>query len=77
VADRRSHSGYVAGSCLLAGTVLYLLDALDAFGQPPTPRHTGAGELRDEANFWVAAFAHRHHLLWNIICRDTLFRSHS
>ena len=66
-------SGYVAGSCFLAGTVLYLLDALDAFGQSPTPQQTGAGELQDEANFWVAAFAHRHHLLWNVICRDTLF----
>jgi hypothetical protein len=66
-------SGYIAGVCLLAGTVLYLLDALDALGASPTPQHTGAGELQDEANFWVALFAHQHHILWDIICRDTLF----
>jgi len=39
-------SGYIAGVCLLAGTVLYLLDALDALGASPTPQHSGAGALR-------------------------------
>jgi hypothetical protein len=66
-------SGYIAGVCLLAGTILYLLDALDALGASPTPQHTGAGALQDEANFWVALFAHQHHILWDIIGRDTLF----
>jgi hypothetical protein len=66
-------SGLVAGGSLFAGTVLFLLDALDALGSSPTPQRTDAGALQDEANFWVAEFAHQHHLLWDIICRDTLF----
>jgi hypothetical protein len=27
---------------------------------------------QDEANFWVATFAHRHDIVWDIIARDTL-----
>lgn len=65
-------SGYIAATSLLAGTVLFLLDALNALGAGPDFHDTGR-PLQDEANFWVALFAHQHHILWDVILRDTLF----
>jgi hypothetical protein len=66
-------SGSVAGVGLLLGTLLFLLDATHALGADPQYRSTPAGPLQDEANFWVALFAHKHHILWDIVARDTLF----
>jgi hypothetical protein len=66
-------AGYVAGVGLLVATILYLLDASDALGAGPEFRKTAAGELRDEANFWVAYFAHKHDILWDIVARDIVF----
>jgi hypothetical protein len=66
-------SGFVAGTCLLIATILYLLDATDALGAGPEYQQTTAGALRDEANFWVAFFAHQHDILWDIIARDLVF----
>ena len=65
-------AGYIAASALLVGTVLFLLDALNALGAQPDFHDTGK-PLQDEANFWVAVFAHQHHILWDILVRDTLF----
>src|SRR5437868_10341613 len=66
-------SGYILAAGLFAGTVLFLLDATDALDASPEFHVTGAGPLQDEANFWVAVFAHQHRILWDIIARDTLF----
>lgn len=66
-------SGYVVAGGLLLATVLYLLDATHASGADPSYHATAAGPLQDEANFWVAYFAHKHHILWDIIARDTVF----
>jgi hypothetical protein len=66
------NAGYVAGVAFLLGTVLFLLDALDALGDSPEYSVTGAGPLRDEANFWVAVFAHQRNIVWDIIARDTI-----
>ena len=66
-------AGYLAAVCLFAGTLLYLLDSLNALGASPDFHRTSAGALHDEAQFWVAVFAHQHHILWDIIARDTLF----
>lgn len=66
-------SGYLAAVCLVVATVLYLLDALDALGAAPTYHATAAGDLQDEADWWVAYFAHQHHILWDVVGRDTLF----
>ncbi len=66
-------AGYFAGIGLFVGTLLFLLDALDALGTSPDYHATAAGPMQDEANFWVAYFAHQHHILWDIIARDSLF----
>jgi hypothetical protein len=66
-------SGYVAAVGLFSATVLYLLDATDALGAGPDYHKTAAGPLRDEANFTVAYFAHKHEILWDIIARDIIF----
>jgi hypothetical protein len=66
-------AGYLAAACLAVATVLYLLDALDALGTGPTYHATDAGPLQDEADFRVAYFAHQHHILWDVVGRDTLF----
>jgi len=65
-------AGYIAAASLLAGTVLFLLDALDALGAGPDFHDTGR-PLQDEATFWVALFAHQHHIVWDVMLRDTLF----
>ena len=65
-------AGYIAGSALLAGTVLFLLDAAGLLGPGPVYRPTGAGPLMDQATFWAAYFAHQHHIVWDIIARDTI-----
>ena len=65
-------AGYVSAGALVLGTILYLLDATNALGVNSF-KPTGAPSVQNEANFWVAEFAHRHHILWDIIARDTLF----
>jgi hypothetical protein len=64
-------SGWATGGALFTGTVLYLLDALDLLAKNDY-QPNGSG-LQDEANFWVAEFARQHHVLWDVIARDTLF----
>jgi hypothetical protein len=65
-------AGYIAGSALLAGTVLFLLDAAGLLGSGPVYHRTGAGPLVDQATFYVAYFGHQHHIVWDIIARDTI-----
>jgi hypothetical protein len=65
-------AGYVVGASLLAGTILFLLDSLDALGASPDYHPTGS-PMQDEADFWVRYFAHQHHILWDIMLRDSLF----
>jgi hypothetical protein len=65
-------AGYIAGSALLAGTLLFLLDAAGLLGAGPVYRPTGAGPVADQATFFVAYFAHQHHIVWDIIARDTI-----
>jgi len=55
-------AGYVSGCALLLGTILYLLDATNALGVN-NYKPTGAPPLQNEANYWVAEFAHKHHIL--------------
>lgn len=65
-------AGYLSGGALLAGTILYLLDATNALGAMHfTP--ADVSPIRNQADFWVAAFAHQHDILWDVIARDTLF----
>ena len=66
-------AGYMAGAGFFVATLLYLLDATGALGSDPDYHQTSAGPVQDEANFWVAYFAHKHHVLWDIVARDTLF----
>lgn len=65
-------AGYLAGGALLVATILYLLDATNALGVN-NYKPMGAPSVQNEAHFWVAQFAHQHHILWDIIARDTLF----
>jgi hypothetical protein len=62
----------VAAAGFVTGTVLHLLDATHALGASPTFHKTASGPLHDEASYWIAFFAHQHHILWDIIARDTL-----
>jgi hypothetical protein len=59
-------AGYIAGSALLAGTALALLDAAGLLGPGPAYRHTGAGPLVDQATFYAAYFGHQHHIVHSI-----------
>jgi hypothetical protein len=53
--------------------VVYLVEATGVLGAVPTYTQTGAGPIRDEATYWVAAFSYRHATLWNYLVRDGLF----
>ena len=65
-------SASVAAIGFLAGTALYLIDATDLIATMPQYHATSAGPLQDEANFWVAIFAHRRDILWDIWARDLI-----
>jgi hypothetical protein len=65
-------AGYVSASALLAGTILYLLDATNALGANNYASN-GLSPVQNEAGYWVSQFAHQRHILWDIITRDTLF----
>jgi hypothetical protein len=65
-------AGYLAGGALLLGTILFLLDATNALGVNNF-KPVGPPSTLNERNYWVAEFAHQHHILWDVIARDTLF----
>jgi hypothetical protein len=65
-------SGYLAAGALLVGTILFLLDATNALGVNKY-KQVGPPSTQTEQHYWVAQFAHQHHILWDIIARDTLF----
>jgi hypothetical protein len=65
-------AGYAAGAGLLAGTVLFVLDAAGLLGPGPVYRVTAAGPLADQATFFAAYFAHQHHIVWDILARGTI-----
>ena len=67
---RISASGAAVG--FVVGTILYLIDATDLISTTPQFHATSAGPLQDEARFWVAIFAHRHDILWDIWARDLI-----
>jgi len=67
-------AGYLSAGALLLGTILYLLDATNALGANDyTP--AGRSPVQDEAGYWVAQFAHGHHILWDIGIRSSRSRS--
>jgi hypothetical protein len=66
-------AGYLSGGAFLVGTILYLLDATNALGTVDFTPSADVSVIQNQANFWVAAFAHQHDILWDVIARDTLF----
>jgi hypothetical protein len=65
-------AGYFASAGFLIGTILFLLDATNALGTNDF-HPTSAPKLQNEADYWVSQFTHQHHILWDIIARDTIF----
>lgn len=65
--------GLFAGVAFAVATVAYLVQATGLIGSEPTYTSTSAGQLQDEATFWVAFFAYRHDTLWDYVLRDGLF----
>jgi hypothetical protein len=65
-------AGFVAGLWLLAGTVLYLLDAAGLLGSGPDYHATSAGPTADQATYFSAYFAHQPRIVWDIMARDTI-----
>ena len=65
-------AAYSAGGALLVQTLLYLADAANLLGPSPTFHRTAAGVLQDTATYYVAYFAHQHHILWDIALRDSI-----
>jgi hypothetical protein len=66
-------AGHMAGTALLAGTVLFLLDAAGFLGSGSAYLRTGAVPLAAQPRWFFAAyFAHQQHIMWDIIARDTI-----
>ena len=63
----------MAGTALLAGTVLFLLDAAGFLGSGSAYLRASAVPLANQPGWFVAAyFAHQQHVVWDIIARDTI-----
>jgi hypothetical protein len=62
--------GVLVGVGLLAGSVLFLLESKGLLGTVPTYSGTSAGQLHDEARYWVAFFAYRNSTMWDYLLRD-------
>src|SRR5512146_2407344 len=66
--------GFLVALGLLAGSVLFLVEDRGLLGAAPTYATTAAGQLQDEAHYWVALFAYRSSTMWDYLLRDgTLF----
>jgi len=65
--------GWFVGLAFIAASLLYLAEARGLLGAAPTYQSTSAGQLHDEATYWVAFFAYRNATLWDYYLRDGLF----
>jgi hypothetical protein len=65
--------GLVSGLAFIVATVAYLVEGLGLLGSSPRYAPTSAGQLQDEAVYWVAFFAYRHATLWDYLLRDGLY----
>ena len=65
--------GMFSGIAFAIATLAYLVEATGLIGSAPTYAATAAGQLQDEATYWVALFAYRHATLWDYALRDGLF----
>jgi len=65
--------GIFTGIALLVGALAYLIEANGFLGTIPTYAATSAGQLRDEATYWVAFFSYRNSTLWDYFLRDGAF----
>ena len=65
--------GWFVGLAFIVASVLYLAEARGLLGAAPTYQATSAGQLHDEAAYWLAFFAYRNATLWDYYLRDGLF----
>ena len=65
--------GLFSGIAFGLATLAYLIEATGLIGSAPAYTSTAAGQLQDEATYWVALFAYRHETLWDYVLRDGLF----
>jgi|GEM_PF-3708941 hypothetical protein len=65
--------GVLVGVGLLAGAILFLIESQGLLGAVPTYASTSAGQLQDEARYWVAFFAYRNATMWDYLLRDGIF----
>jgi hypothetical protein len=65
--------GWLSGLAFAGGTLIFTVDSLGWLGAMPVYEATAAGQLHDEAVYWVSVFAYRNETLWNPVLRDILF----
>jgi hypothetical protein len=65
--------GLFTGIAFAVATLAYLVQATGLIGAAPSYNSTAAGQIQDEATYWVAFFAYRHDTLWDYVLRDGLF----
>ena len=65
--------GVLAGLGLVLATGLWALDAFGLLGAAPVYTATAAGQVNDEAVYYVAEFAWRRRNLWDFVLRDVLY----
>jgi len=58
---------------MLVGTALWAASAFGLLGAPPVYTATAAGQVKDEATFYVADFAFGHRNLWALMGRAVVY----
>jgi len=65
--------GVFAGLAFAIATAAFVLEAAGLLASSPAYTPTAAGQLTDEAKFFVASFAYQQRVLWDFVLRDALF----
>lgn len=65
--------GVFAGTAFAIATAAYVVEATGLLASSPAYGPTAAGQLIDEAKFFVASFAYQQQVLWDYVLRDGLY----
>ncbi len=65
--------GIFAGIAFAIATAAFVVEATGLLASSPAYTPTAAGQLVDEAKFFVASFAYQQQVLWDYVLRDGLY----
>jgi hypothetical protein len=66
-------AGIFAGIAFFVATIAFLVEATGLLAEQPTYVRTAAGQIADDAAFYVTALAYQKAVLWDYVLRDGLY----